>query len=352
MKSIKRMVLMGAAAMVIMSFAAPAMADEVQDHRDDPPVKNPGISTCDITPSVCESPTDPVADPGHDPVKNPGISTYDITPSGCQNTDDSLDDHGHNSGADPDTNDPSPVDEEPFKDPGIRQCDITPPGCQNTDDPLDDHGHNSGADPDANDPNLVEEEPNKEEEEASVPGAVKAGEVSGRTTTTAQENDASAQKPVSASDEAGQIANSGTIYGCPYDYEYDEEYDTCLPTSESFGFWPVIMGEKPWPDSPGGYVGLLGAFGEDGLEAVGVGIQIGLGHYIGDTLVDFGEGGGPIGWGIQGLGYTLGFTGDAAGVLVEGAGEIVGAVSDGVGEVIDGIGNAAEDAWDEVTSWF
>jgi hypothetical protein len=45
LKSMKTMVLTGAAVTVMMSFAAPAMADEVQDHRDDPPIKNPGIST-------------------------------------------------------------------------------------------------------------------------------------------------------------------------------------------------------------------------------------------------------------------------------------------------------------------
>jgi hypothetical protein len=166
------------------------------------------------------------------------------------------------------------------------------------------------------------------------------------------QEDVSVQKAATASDEAGQLADSGTIHGCPYDYDYDEELDICAPGDGSFAFWPVVFGDKPWPGSAGGYVGLAGGFVQDSLTAAGVGLQLGLGHYVEDALVDFGDGGGPIGWGIQGLGYTLGFAGDAAGVLVEGAGQVVGAVADGVGDVVDDIGSAAEDAWDEVSSWF
>jgi hypothetical protein len=353
MKSMKmkRMILTGAAITVMMSLAAPAMAVEVQGHLNDPsgttvivdPVKDPGTAEVGI-----------IVDPIREPLKDPGIRSCDLTPPGCQDTD--ADHH--------DTNDPNPGEEEPYKDPGIRQCDLTPPGCQDTEEeedsvvcaaiyrledgkcvPLDDandHGDNSDDDPDTDDPNLVEEEPKKEE--ASAP---------------AQENDASAQKPVSASDEGGQIGYSETnpspeTYGCPYDYEYDEEYDACLPSPETMsgGFYDVVLGDAPWPDSAGGYVGLVGGFGKDTLTAVGAGLTIGLGHYVGDTLVEFGKDGGPIGWGIQGLGYTLGFTGDALGVLVGGAGEIVGAATDVVGAVVDGIGDAAEDVWDEISSWF
>ena len=193
--------------------------------------------------------------------------------------------------------------------------------------------------------NPDQEEPPKEE--GSEPGDVKDGKVFEVIIPTLKEKDSSQQKP-----SAQQAATASDVYGCPYDYDYDEEFDTCVPTEGSFAFWPVIAGDEPWPDSPGGYLGLAGGFVQDSATAVGVGLQIGLGHYVGDTLVDFGEGGGPIGWGIQGLGYTLGFTGDAAGVLVEGAGQVVGAVADGVGEVIDDIGSAAGDAWDEVSSWF
>lgn len=70
------------------------------------------------------------------------------------------------------------TDEKPYKDPGIRKCDLVPPYCQGNEDSGDDHGHNSGAHADAYDPNSPVEEAPKEEE-ASAPGAVKAGEVPG-----------------------------------------------------------------------------------------------------------------------------------------------------------------------------
>jgi hypothetical protein len=157
-------------------------------------------------------------------------------------------------------NDPSPVNEEPYKDPGIRQCDITPPYCEDTDDSRDDHdGDNSGAHPDGDDPNPVEEE---SEGEANAPGAVKAGAV----------------KSVSVPDEAGQTASSGTIDGsdtCAYDdYYYDEETDMCWPIGGPFA---VLTGDKPWPESAGGYVGLLGDFVEDPLTGLGLSLQAGLG---------------------------------------------------------------------------
>jgi hypothetical protein len=57
-------------------------------------------------------------------------------------------------------------------------------------------------------------------------------------------------------------------------------------------------------------------------------------------------------WPVQGLGYAPGFTGEAAGVLVQGVGQAVDSAVEGVGEVVDAIGDAAEDARDEVTSWF
>lgn len=70
------------------------------------------------------------------------------------------------------------------------------------------------------------------------------------------------------------------------------------------------------------------------------------------ALVEFGTDGGPIGWGIQGVGYTAGFLGEVGGVLVQGAGEVAGIVHDGLGEAVDAIGDAAGDAWDEISSWF
>jgi hypothetical protein len=290
-------------AMIVAGLATPAMAEEVQNPPNDPPPFE------------------------EDPYKDPGIRQCDLSPTPCENID----------------------EEEPYKDPGIRQCDLSPTSCENTDDSSDEHGHNSVADPDADDTDSVEEEP--KEEEASAPGAAKAGEVPGVITTTAQENDASAApKAVIAPDEAGQTADSGTIYGaCAYeDYDYVEEIDACLPNEP---FVELVLGDAPWPDSAGGYVGLLGQFVGDVGTGLGIGLDQGLG-YLGDTLVEFGEGGGPIGWAIQGAGYTLGFLGEAGGVLSAGVSQGVDAVVEGVGEAVDAISDAAEAAWDEVSSWW
>lgn len=83
MKSIKRMVLTGAAVAVMMSFAAPALAEEEQlkplpSNTDDLPVLTPDDpDVCDRIPKLCsddlpilepDSPdkADPVVDPGKD----------------------------------------------------------------------------------------------------------------------------------------------------------------------------------------------------------------------------------------------------------------------------------------------
>jgi hypothetical protein len=153
-------------------------------------------------------------------------------------------------------------------------------------------------------------------------------------------------------DEAGQAANSGTTYDdtCAYDdYYFDEQTEMCWPNGMFLG---VLFGDEPWPESAGGYVSLLGDFVQDPLVGLGLTLQAGLGHYVEDALVEWGEANGLIGLPAQGLGYTIGFLGDAAGTLVEGIGQVVGGATDVVGEVADGIGNAAEDAWDEVASWF
>jgi hypothetical protein len=370
MKSMKKLLLMAAIAVMVVSLAAPAaMAEEVQDPQSESGGTEPvvgdqpeGSSSSGIVEEESKE---------EEPAR--GIPADEepicMIPEGCE------------------------TDEKPYQDPGIRQCDLVPPYCQDTDedsgddkknehndedgypehcklpklvydpacdkenhhsqdseDSQDDQGHNSGAHPDADDPNPVEEEEPKKEE-ASAPGAVKAGEVPEGVIMTAPENVASAPKAVSAPDAAGQTANSAPdIYGCAYDdYYYDEELDMCWPIGPALG---VLFGDDPWPESAGGYVGLAGDFVEDPLTGVGLILQAGLGHYVGDTLVEFGEGGGPIGWGIQGLGYAIGFGGDVGGALVVGVGEAVGAVADGVGEVVDAVGDAAEDAWDEVTSWF
>jgi hypothetical protein len=303
-------------AMIVAGLATPAIAEEVQNPPNDPP---------------------PVEEEPH---KDPGIRQCDLTPTPCQDTEEEA-------------------TAKPYIDPGIRQCDLTPTPCENTDDSSNEHGHNSVADPDADDTKPVEEESKEEEKEdkdeeneASAPGGVKTEEVPGEIITTAQEkNDASAAptEAVSAPNEAGQTASSGTIYGCAYDdYYYDEETDMCLPIGGPFA---VLTGDKPWPESAGGYVGLLGDFVEDPLTGLGLGLQLGLG-YVGDALVEFGDTGNFVGWPFQGLGYAIGFAGDVAGTLGVGVGEAVGAVSDGVGEVVDAIGDAAGAAWDEVSSWW
>ncbi len=308
---------MAAIVVMVASFAAPALADEppnsredpggsatggpvVRDHRDDPssgtgpvvrdhrdddssgssgsgtveeePVKDPGIRQCDITPPYCQDtgdPKEPASDDEEEPLKDLGMRQCDIMPVECPNTDDPA---------------TKGEEEEPIKDPGIRQCDIMPFECPDTPD--------------------------------------------------------STHKPAGPSDEeAGNTPDSGTIYDvCSYDdYYYDQETDMCVPKGTFLG---SIFGEQPWPDSVGGHIGLLGDVPEDLLTGLGLGLELGLSHYLGDALIEFGEDGGSIGWTIQGAGYALGFAGEAGGALTVGIGEAIGAVADTVGDVVDGIGDA------------
>jgi hypothetical protein len=141
-----------------------------------------------------------------------------------------------------------------------------------------------------------------------------------------------------------------------------------------------VSGDKPWPDSIGGYVALLGHAPSDFLKLTGGFIvQLGLDPYVGDALVGYGEDvGGPLGYGIQGLGYTVSFAGEVGGLALEGAGEIVGAVSDGVEvavdtvldntvtpvlegvveaveavvESVEKVANVAKSTWKKISSWF
>ena len=296
-------------AVMVAGIAAPAMAEEVQNRPNDPPVeeepyKDPGIRQCDLTPTPCQDTDEEEDSAPHEPqvvcikapcpgssdssaeeedgIRDPGIRQCDITPVECEDTEEQK-------------------EEEPYKDPGIRHCDLTPPYCEDAEE-------------------QEEAEPKKGEANASV------------------------------TPQDGQTANGGTIYGgCAYeDYEYAEEIDACLPKEPFFG---VLFGDAPWPDSVGGYVGLLGQFVGDVGTGAGFIVDQGLG-YVGDTLVEFGEGGGPIGWAIQGAGYTLGFLGEAGGVVVTGVGQGVDALVEGVGEAVDAIGEAAGAVWDEVSSWW
>ncbi len=131
----------------------------------------------------------------------------------------------------------------------------------------------------------------------------------------------------------------GEIHGCPFNYEYSDDLGTCFPSGSDLGFYPVLDGSKPFPTTLGGVIGFVGNSPGDILQVGGPLISSGA-ESLGDTLVNFGDGGGPIGWGIQGLGYTVGFAGDTVGGLAQGAGAIIDIVSGGVGAVIDDIGSA------------
>ncbi len=113
----------------------------------------------------------------------------------------------------------------------------------------------------------------------------------------------------------------------------------------------ILTGEEPWPDTAGEYVSMLGGYNNDTLDSVGVLVQPG-GIVFGDALVEFGKDGGPIGWGIQGVGHTVGFVGEVGGGLLLGVNMVTSAVHDGLGEAVDAIGDAAKDAWDTVSGWF
>ena len=338
-QTVKRMVLTGAAVTVMISLASPAVmaqpvvrdhrdgsggeaAPIVRDHRDDSTstVKEEEPQQVVCIKAPCPGSSDSSAEE-EEPYKDPGIRQCDITPVECEDTEE-------------------PKEEEPYKDPGIRQCDITPVQCEGTDEPGDsggvvrDHRDGDGSKDD--------------EEAASAPGGVKVGENNPSASAPKEEEAVSGAAPA---DEAGQQeANGETIIGgCAYDdYDYAEEIDACLP---KVPFFEVVFGDAPWPDSVGGYVGLLGQLAGDAGTGAGFIVDQGLG-YLGDAMVEFGQDGGPIGWAIQGTGYTLGFLGEAGGVVVSGVGQGVDAVVEGVGEAVDAIGDAAGDAWDEVTSWF
>jgi hypothetical protein len=114
-------------------------------------------------------------------------------------------------------------------------------------------------------------------------------------------------------------------------------------------------------------------------QIAGWGAQALLGHLVGDTLVGYGEDvGGPLGWPIQGLGYTISTVADTAGVFLQGAGQVVGAVNDGAGAVVDAVvdnvvtpvlggvvegveavvesvekvADVAKSTWKKISSWF
>jgi hypothetical protein len=99
-----------------------------------------------------------------------------------------------------------------------------------------------------------------------VPGAVQDGKVS--------EGVIPAGKEKNADLETATAADSPVIHGCPFDYTYDESFDTCLPSSDLFS---TLDGEKPWPDIVGGYVGLFGGSPGDLLLEAGFGVYVFVG---------------------------------------------------------------------------
>src|SRR5829696_2912055 len=249
------MVLLTVVALMGVSFASPVMADEVEDKRNDS--SSAGLGVRDHPDDSSDSSSSTVAE--KEPLKDPGIRLCDITPTECQDTAEEDSAHKTPRGSGGEYSEYCKLPTFVY-DPA---CDKNNEHSQDSNDSQDEQGPNSGARPDAKDPNPGEkEEPteeSKEKEESSAPGAVKAGEVPGGIATAAQENDASAPKEVvSAPDEAGQLANSPTTTGCPFDYEYDEEVDRCLPGPTDYGFGGILLGALPWPDSVGGYVALPG----------------------------------------------------------------------------------------------
>jgi hypothetical protein len=383
MKSMKKLLLITAIAVMVVSLAAPAaMAEEVQDHPKDPSGAEPVVvdhpesssnNSSDIAekekqfkeeeedsapqkPQVecikapCPGSNDSSAPqkPQVECIKAPCPGSNDpicLLPEGCDPSDEPtclLPEGCDNKGDEPTCFLPEgcDTDEKPYQDPGIRKCDLLPIEC----------------------PDEEDEEENKEDEEDSIVCiaiyVVKDGKcVLPYDALYDEEEEASApggMKTISVSapvDEAGQTTDSGTIHGCPFDYEYIEDIDMCLPAAGDYEIFETLFGDTPWPDSAGGYVALLGDLVEDPVVGAGAFVQLGLG-YVEDALVWYGEDFGIAGWPFLGIGYTIGFAGDAVGAVIGGVGEAAGAVADGVGEAIDAVGDAAGAVYDEISSWF
>jgi hypothetical protein len=313
-QTIKRMVLTGAAVTLMMSLAAPAVVAQpvVRDQRDGSGEEAAPI----VRDHRVDSTTSTVEPEQEKPYKDPGIRLCDITPVECEDAQNQEEQE-------------EPYEENPDD---TSQCFIKP-YCEAPEESGDSgvvRDHRDGG---------------KDKEAASAPGGVQVDVNNPSGAAPKDEEAASAPGGV----KVEEAANSGTVYGCAYDdYYYDEETDMCWPNGMFLG---VLFGDEPWPESAGGYVSLLGDFVQDPLVGLGVSLQAGLG-LVGDALVEFGDTGNFVGWPFQGLGYTLGFLGDASGALGTGLGEAAGAVADGVGEVVDAIGDAAGAAYDEIASWF
>jgi hypothetical protein len=340
--STKTMILMALlATLMVASLAAPAIAKENNHNNgsnETAPLKDKGITSCDLTPSSsgCKSTSEPAVDSSNNAPKDQGKNSCEFSFAKCdsstQPTNDSekcqfsfarcdistqsATDPEHNPGKDSAANtSTSPDKDKPLKDQGITSCDLKAAGCQSA--------TNTATDPEHN--NAVKDSAASNSNSVADPK-------------TANDKDKNATKDIDLRDGQGATdITDSDVHSCPYaDYNYDSDLNTCIAPVE----WvDTLGGDRPWPKSVGGYVGLVGHLPGDFLQGATNITQIGL-HAIGDNLVDFGEGGGPIGWGIQGVGYTLGFAGDAAGTIVGGAAEVVDAVAYGVGDAVDAVGDA------------
>jgi hypothetical protein len=312
----KNIVLMGVAATVMVTaLATPVMAEKVRDHRDND-ASNVGIIADPVRDPSKDNNRDIIVDPGRDPGK--GNESIIVDP---------VRDPGDNAEDAPETQ-------------GIISIHCAP-GYELV----------KGEDSSGWEDTCVPEDGKDTLAEATQPEKKLSEEIA-----TAKE-DALAEKTATASGvppspEDGQ-GNDWTEYGCPEGYEYDQEVDTCLPYS--FGFFdPIFGGENKCCYSVGEGIAWWGHLPADILKVTGAGLgSILLDHYIGETLSNWGEEiGGSLGWPLQGLGAVFSFSGQVVNGVVGSLGQVVGYASDGVGEVIDGIGNAAEKAWDEISSWF
>jgi hypothetical protein len=100
------------------------------------------------------------------------------------------------------------------------------------------------------------------------------------------------------------------------------------------------------------------------LKGLWEGIWLGLDFYGGNNLVGWGEDiGGPLGWPLEGVGYTVSAVGDVADYGVKGVGQVldsaVDSIANTVGDAVNLVGNAAGavgDALggviDDIGSWF
>ena len=164
------------------------------------------------------------------------------------------------------------------------------------------------------------------------------------------------QKTTTAPNDApGQLANNGgEIHGCPYSYNYEPDMlgGVCFPSINDLNFYPVLFGQKPWPKTVGAGVSMLGGVPGDLFQLIGVSWGAG-GAGLDGVLSNWGDQiGGPAGDTVKVLGTIVSTPIEVAGAAWEGLGKVVEDTSGLVGATVNGVVSTAEDAWDEVSSWF